>query len=209
MQVAEDYNAWASAYDTVMNKTRDLEGVALRDMLGALSFRSVLEAGCGTGKNTSFFVDRAEHVLSVDFSAAMLAQAKEKIKSEKVEFKQADLMHAWTFLDRQVDLISFSLVLEHIPDLSTIFKNAYNTLNPGGYLYLGELHPFKQYAGSKARFETASGETRVLDCFTHHVSDYFNAAVKAGFICESLQEWFDDDAVHLPRVLTIVFRKPK
>lgn len=207
MNIAEDYNAWAVSYDAVVNKTRDLEARALREMLGSFSFQNILEAGCGTGKNTPFLIERGEKILSVDFSHEMLQQARQKITSSKVEFKQLDLTQRWPFQSGNFDLVSFSLVLEHIQDLRTTFQQAYEVLRTGGRLYIGELHPFKQYAGSKARFETAPGETRVLQCFTHHTSEYFKAATQAGFVCEQLQEWFDADIQATPRVLTIVFRK--
>lgn len=77
----------------------------------------------------------------------------------------------------------------------------------GGLLYLGELHPFKQYQGSKARFDTGAGVFE-LECFVHHVSDYFKAAHHNRLSCIKLNEWFDeDDHTRLPRLLTMVFEK--
>ena len=77
----------------------------------------------------------------------------------------------------------------------------------GGQLYLGELHPFKQYQGSKARFDTGAGVFE-LECFVHHVSDYFKAAHHNRLSCIKLHEWFDEhDHARLPRLLTMVFEK--
>ena len=56
MNIREAYNHWSAQYDTNMNPTRDLEGVALREMLADLSFKQVLEIGCGTGKNTAWLL---------------------------------------------------------------------------------------------------------------------------------------------------------
>ena len=55
------------------------------------------------------------------------------------------------------DLVTFSLVLEHIEDLEPVLAKAANCMHSGATLYNGELHPYKQYAGSKARFDTAEG----------------------------------------------------
>ncbi|MCY7328240.1 MAG: hypothetical protein LH618_06810 [Saprospiraceae bacterium] len=86
-------------------------------------------------------------------------------------------------------------------------QQAHQALQPSGLLYLGELHPFKQYQGSKARFETGTGVFE-LDCFVHHVSDFFGAASRNGFACIQLNEWFDDDdRTTIPRLLTMVFAK--
>jgi ubiquinone/menaquinone biosynthesis C-methylase UbiE len=208
MGISTDYNEWADTYDEVVNKTRDIEARALRQIFSPIAFENILEAGCGTGKNTSFLLTRGEQILSVDFSQEMLRKAMQKVSDPKVKFMACDLKQPWPFETHHFDLVSFSLVLEHIESLDYIFHQAYEVLRAGGMLYLGELHPFKQYAGSKARFETSSGETRVLDCFVHHASDYFNAASNAGFRCDLLQEWFDEEVSEIPRVLTMVFTKP-
>jgi ubiquinone/menaquinone biosynthesis C-methylase UbiE len=50
MNIKEAYNHWAKQYDTNLNKTRDLEAVALRESLANISFQTCLEIGCGTGK---------------------------------------------------------------------------------------------------------------------------------------------------------------
>ena len=201
------YNSWASQYDTNQNKTRDLEGIALRTTLAGIAFDSVLEIGCGTGKNTVWLLQQATHVTAVDLSEEMLARAKEKIDSDKVRFVQADIKEAWAFQDRPYDLVSFSLVLEHLEHLEPIFREAADSLVTGGYVYLGELHPFKQYTGTKARFDTEEGR-QIVECYNHHLSDFVQAAKAAGLQLVDANEYFDnDDSTTLPRILTLVFQK--
>ncbi|ELR70645.1 Methyltransferase type 11 [Fulvivirga imtechensis AK7] len=207
MKNQQGYNSWAATYDTVINKTRDLEARALRDVLADIPISRALELGCGTGKNTSWLAEKVASLTSVDFSEEMLNKAKEKVRAAQVNFKQADLTKPWNFVEAPVDLITFSLVLEHIEDLDNIFTQASSVLKPGGALYICELHPFKQYKGSKARFETDEG-TFVLDCFTHHISDYITPALKYGLSCDHLAEWFDeDDRNGIPRLVSFLFRK--
>ena len=207
MDPKQAYNSWASQYDTNENKTRDLEASALRNMLATISFNSCLEVGCGTGKNTEWLVQKAEHVTAVDFSEEMLFRAKEKIRSTNVEFRQADINGEWNFTEKSFDLITFSLVLEHIENLDHIFKEAYKKLNVGGHVYIGELHPFKQYMGSKARFETSEG-LQIVQCYNHHVSDFIQSAKKYGLGLIGLDEYFDDgDKTSFPRILTLVLQK--
>jgi hypothetical protein len=99
-------------------------------------------------------------------------------------------------------------VLEHIEDLAPVFQEVARALNPGGHVYLGELHPFKQYAGTKARFDTAQGR-HLVPCFNHHVSDFLLAAKSQGLQLADLNESFDqEDRRQLPRILTLLFRKP-
>lgn len=207
MNPKQAYNSWASQYDTNENKTRDLEAMALRNILSTVSFNSVLEIGCGTGKNTEWFLQRAEHITGVDLSEEMLSKAKEKIQSTKVGFIQADINSEWEFTARTFDLISFSLVLEHIENLDHIFKEVYKKLNEDGLVYIGELHPFKQYTGSKARFETEQG-LQIVQCYDHNISDFIQSAKKYGLKLTGLDEYFDnDDKTSIPRILTLLLRK--
>ena len=170
MNNKEAYNKWSATYDTVLNRTRDLEAMAFRKTLSGQNFSCVLELGCGTGKNTEWLATNANQLTAVDFSEEMMDKAKEKVKHKHVNFVHGDISCEWNFANSKVDLVTCSLVLEHIRDIDFIFKQASNFLNRGGLFYIGELHPFKQYEGSKARFETTTG-IFVLECFTHHISD--------------------------------------
>jgi ubiquinone/menaquinone biosynthesis C-methylase UbiE len=207
MDPQQAYNSWASQYDTNENKTRDLEAKALRDFLSSIPFSSCLEIGCGTGKNTEWILQKAETITAVDLSREMLSKAKEKIESSQVEFIQADINDEWNFTEKTFDLIGFSLVLEHIENLDHIFKEVYKKLNEEGYVYIGELHPFKQYTGSKARFETEEG-IQVVQCYNHSISDFIHAAKKYGLRLIELDEYFDnDDKTSIPRILILLFQK--
>ena len=208
MNIQQSYDLWSEIYDTNFNKTRDLEAIAISRSLPTQHFKKCLEVGCGTGKNTKFLLERANQVTCIDISEAMLLKAKEKFKSDRVTFQQADITMKWDFGTDGFDLITFSLILEHIDDLGSVFKKAAASLVPGGYVYIGELHPFKQYSGTRARFSTKSGQ-QIVPCFTHHVSDFVQAAIENGFRILDLNEFFDDnDLTVTPRILTILLTKP-
>ena len=100
-----------------------------------------------------------------------------------------------------------SVGIEHIEDLNFIFRQAAKVMVAGGHFYICELHPFKQYEGSKARFETEDG-VQVTECFQHHVTDYTNAALANGFGIERMDEWFDgNDRTTTPRLISFLFSK--
>ena len=181
--------------------------MVLRNLLKDYSAKNILVIGSGTGKNTTWLVQNFEKITCVDFSEEMLAVAQKKIARADVEFIQADITGEWSFLKCKYDLIVFSLVLEHIVDLDHIFKEAFNALNDGGIIYIGELHPFKQYSGSKARFETLEG-TETLTCYTHHITEFIDAAQTNKLQLKKLEEHFDEaDKSGLPRILTLLFEK--
>ena len=207
MNTQQSYDQWAEQYDSNLNKTRDLEAVSLRQTLAGFKFKRALEIGCGTGKNTEWLQMVSDQLLAVDLSEEMLSIAKAKVSSKNVVFKQADITKPWDFADGLFDLVTFSLVLEHIEDLNPIYENAYRILQPGGRMYIGELHPYKQYTETKARFETDQG-TQVVTCFTHHLSDFTMGAKSAGFQTELVNEYFDENVKSgTPRILTLLFNK--
>ena len=207
MNTQSAYDLWSAQYDTNENKTRDLEGKALREVVSSYSFNKVLEIGCGTGKNTQYLLEKADQITAVDLSEEMLQKAKAKISSEKVQFIQSDITRSWDFPQNAFDLITFSLVLEHIEHLDPVFRAVSASLAPGGQVYIGELHPVKQYSGSKARFQTESGQL-IVPCFTLHLSDFTSAGRKYDLDLKLVDEYFDDeDRSSIPRILTLVFRK--
>jgi ubiquinone/menaquinone biosynthesis C-methylase UbiE len=206
MSVQKAYDQWSVTYDEVENKTRDLEKRACETILSTIAFDDVIELGGGTGKNTSWLADRAKHIISVDISEEMQAVAKQKVGAANVDFRIADIKREWNFEQSNADLITCSLILEHVEDLDFVFAQAREPLKVGGHFYICELHPFKQYAGSKARFETDCG-TQVLDCFVHNLTDYTDAAAANGFSIARMDEWFDDDdRTQIPRLISFLFR---
>ena len=207
MDIANAYNSWSAQYDTNDNKTRDLEALSLQKILQGKSFKHCLEVGCGTGKNTAWLLTICDQITAIDLSNGMLDIAKNKIQSDKVHFIEGDITKDWTFANQTYDLVTFSLMLEHIEDLDAVFQKLAMVSDTGTRVYIGELHPFKQYAGSKARFETESG-TQVVTCFNHHVTDFIQAANASGFQLILIDEQFDDeDRSQIPRILNLLFEK--
>lgn len=176
-------------------------------MLSKITFDSVSELGCGTGKNTEWLVQKATQVVAVDFSQGMLAVAKAKIKADNVRFHQADITKNWDYTDQTFDLITCNLILEHIENLNFIFQQAHQKLINKGMFFISELHPFKQYLGTKARYETEKG-TEELEVYTHHISDFTNAALQNGFKIRELKEWWhDEDEKSVQRIVSFLFQK--
>lgn len=207
MNVQSAYKAWSEVYDTNENKTRDLEAVSVIETLTDIHFENCLEIGCGTGKNTVWLASKAQHITAVDLTQEMIEKAKLKVQTPNVHFVVADILEDWNFATQQYDVATFSLVLEHIEQLAPIFEKLKMAVKENGYVYISELHPFKQYAGSKARFDTGSGE-QILECFNHHISDFINASSIYGFKVLLVKEYFDDNnKSNIPRLLTLLFQK--
>jgi malonyl-CoA O-methyltransferase len=172
-----------------------------------MHFKVILETGCGTGKNTTFYTQIGAKVQALDFSEGMIARAREKVTADNVIFSVADLTKKWPCDSGTVDLVVCNLVLEHIEDLDSIFAEAKRVLVPGGKFFISELHPFKQYGGSQARFQQ-SGETTQVTAYVHHISEFMGAALGQGFRLLELKEWWhEEDEGKPPRLVTFVFGK--
>jgi malonyl-CoA O-methyltransferase len=208
VKTQEAYNDWSSTYDQDRNLTRDLDRTVTRNILANFRCQSVLELGCGTGKNTALLSEIGERVYAFDFSEAMIAKARQKLRTENVSFCVADLSRQWPCKERAVDLIVCNLVLEHIRDLSFIFIEADRTLINGGRFFVSELHPFRQYQGAKANFQRDDRRTEI-EAFVHHVSDFTGAATAAGFSLARMDEWWHEEDRHQPpRLVSFIFEKP-
>ena len=207
MSIQQAYNEWSHTYDTDQNLTRDLDEQILREELTDLRFKSILEIGCGTGKNTVFLAQVGTRVHALDFSEGMIQKAREKVKDEHVKFTVADLTKRWPCEDQTYDLIVCNLVLEHIENLSFIFSEAFRVLETQGKFLINELHPFRQYKGKKARFDKGESVTEI-PAFVHHISEFVNAAPDNGWKLTRLKEhWHGQDQGKLPRIISFVFEK--
>jgi predicted TPR repeat methyltransferase len=207
MSIEKAYNIWASQYDSNLNLTRDLDKKCTIKTLKNLDFKNVLELGCGTGKNTEWLLNKAERIIGLDFSQEMLNKAKAKIFDKRVLFKKVDLTKDWEIENNFVDLITASLTLEHIENLDHIFLQANLKLKKNGLFFISELHPFKQYSGSKAKYETENG-IKELEVYIHHISEYIDTAKNNGFKLIELKEWFDESSENeIPRLISFVFKK--
>jgi len=206
MSIEKAYDHWSSQYDTNKNFTWDMDQFATQKILQNLEFKSVLELGCGTGKNTQWLHTKTQKILAVDFSKEMLEIAKNKIHSENVVFQKADITKSWNWTFEKYDLVTCNLILEHIENLNFIFNQAFSKLGSGGWFFISELHPFKQYVGSKAKFDSEDGLIE-LETFTHHISEFLDCAFRAGFKLEKLDEWFDQEDGKPPRILSLLFQK--
>jgi ubiquinone/menaquinone biosynthesis C-methylase UbiE len=209
MNIQNAYNEWSKIYDSNANLTRDLDQRVTHDTLVNQQFESILEIGCGTGKNTAFLVQIGTSVHALDFSQGMIEKAKKKVQTGNIRFSVGDLTKRWPCESGAYDLITCNLVLEHIQDLAHIFSEATRTLRPNGKFLINELHPFKQYQGTKARFEQA-GEIIEVEAFRHHISDFINAAMANGFKLAKLNEyWHEADQSRPPRLISFIFELGK
>jgi len=206
VKIHEAYTDWSTTYDSDRNLTRDLDQTVSHETLAHLHFESVLELGCGTGKNTGLLATISERVHALDFSSGMIEKAKAKLNQRHINFEIADITHRWPSKDQSYDLVACNLVLEHVQDLSFVFSEAARVLVKAGRFFVSELHPFRQYGGTVARFQR--DETTKIQAFVHHLTDFTDAALASGLSLVSVKEWWHEaDRDKPPRLVSFVFEK--
>jgi malonyl-CoA O-methyltransferase len=207
MKIQDAYTHWSATYDFDRNRTRDLDQLATKHILADRRYDDVLELGCGTGKNTLLLEQIARRVVAVDFSTGMLLEARRKIRSDRVFFVIADVTKPWPCKADAFELIICNLVLEHVPNLTPVFAEAFRSLRAGGEFLVSELHPFRQYQGTVANFRIEQ-EAVEIEAFVHHLSDFTEAARENGFQLQTIKEWWhEEDEGKPPRLVSFLFRR--
>ena len=207
MNIQQAYTDWSATYDQDRNLTRDLDEIVTRETLANLRCSSILEIGCGTGKNTALLARLGRQVSAIDFSVGMIEKAREKISLDNVRFGVADITQPWPGKDQSVDLVVCNLVLEHISDLAFIFAEASRVLGDVGRFFVSELHPFRQYQGTQARFQRQQERT-LIPAFVHHISDFVDAAAANKLALAGMKEWWhQEDKDKPPRLVSFMFVK--
>lgn len=112
-------------------------GVRLLSKVDLSGDEHVLDAGCGTGRDTVELLKRLPHghVTAVDASAAMLGRLRERAAGEadRLTVIQGDLTGAIS-LHRPADFVFSVATLHWIPDHDRVFSNFASLMEPGARL---------------------------------------------------------------------------
>jgi len=182
----------------------------VRDLMGALNGKKLLEIGCGNGYWCHEFAQRGAQVTGIDVSDEQLqfaeaAEAQQPLGIRYLKRNGAQLTDVaagefdWVFLDYVL------LEVGEVEILKGIFTEAYRVLTAGGQLLVSELHPFDPLLDDEVTLPPAfdyfkrgvpfTARGRQIDKTTieytdYHwtVSDYFEAMTAAGFRVARLLE---------------------
>jgi ubiquinone/menaquinone biosynthesis C-methylase UbiE len=177
----EGYDVWAAFYDGP-NDLIDLEEPVIRPIIDRLPIGLALDAACGTGRHTAYLAAKGHSVIGVDGSAKMLAVAKAKVPG--ADFCQGDL-RALPVADQQVDLVTISLALSHVPELAPVLAEFSRVLRPGGHLVISDSR--MDYPMVLAMPDGSHG---YMPHQSRSTSEYLAAALPLGFEvrrCEELR----------------------
>jgi trans-aconitate 2-methyltransferase len=126
----------AAAYD-LLAEPQSAWGQRILNRLELRGDEVVLEAGCGTGRDTERLLERLPRgrVIALDGSAQMLEQLRHRLagRLDRVETVQADLSLPLE-LSSPVDVVFSVAALHWIPDHDSLFRNLAAVMRPGARL---------------------------------------------------------------------------
>jgi SAM-dependent methyltransferase len=106
---------------------------ALLDAVGARPGARLLDVACGPGFISDAAAARGTHVVGLDFSAAMVAEATRRCPS--ITFREGDAEQL-PFADATFDAVVMNFGLLHLPRPDVAMAEAHRVLRPGGrYAY--------------------------------------------------------------------------
>lgn len=99
---------------------------------------TALEIGCGTGSFSRLLAQKANHVIALDLSPAMIKIAKQRSAAyPNISYQIADVL-AWDFLKENFDCIVSIATMHHLP-LELILQQVKSGLKPNGRLMVLDL----------------------------------------------------------------------
>lgn len=131
-----DNVAWA--YDIFANlinrKANRALCAAVAQWIGAED--EVLECACGTGLLSGVIAERCKWLVTTDFSAKMLQQARRKLRAyENVTFEEADILRL-RYPDGQFDAVVAANVIHLLDEPYTALRELDRVCRPGGRLII-------------------------------------------------------------------------
>jgi ArsR family transcriptional regulator len=99
---------------------------------------ALLELGCGSGIMISQLMPRSGETIGVDYSPAMLSEARENLSKYKVDLRLGYLEHL-PLADGSVDIALCHMVLHHLQDPSKALSEAARVLKKSGKMIIIDL----------------------------------------------------------------------
>jgi SAM-dependent methyltransferase len=124
-----------------------LQALVPADLVGA----SVLDAGCGSGAQAEWLLERGADVVGIDLSPRMIEEARRRCQ-DRGTFLVADLAEPLPVEPRSLDGITCSLALHYLRDWSVPLGSFASALRPGGWAVISLDHPFGQHPAQQGGY---------------------------------------------------------
>jgi SAM-dependent methyltransferase len=167
---------------------RLLNTPALLSVMPTLKGLRVLDAGCGTGWFTEYFVTQGAVVTGLDISGEMVERTRARVPEATVI--QANLAEPLKLEEASFDLVLSSLTLQYLESWTLTFSEFSRILKPGGLFIFSSHHPFEEFKLSGENYFVTEERKRKRGTvsFRRPLSVMTEALQQAGFVIERLLE---------------------
>jgi SAM-dependent methyltransferase len=191
VDVRSGYGEWVETYEETVQDAMDVE---LLEALEHVPWSGeAADLGCGTGRTGAWL--RARGLAAVD-GVDLTPEMLELARSRGVYRRLVEADVSSTGLGSgKYDLVTTSLVDEHLPRLEPLYSEAARLARPGATYVLVGYHPhFIMAAGMPTHFDSASGEPIAIETHVHLLGAHVTAGLDAGLTLAEMKERLIDDA---------------
>jgi SAM-dependent methyltransferase len=188
----DGYALWAASYEQTIKDDMDRD---VLERIATVPWREIQRAadlGCGTGRTGAWLrAHGVAHVDGIDGAPEMLdrARARGVFDALAVADVAASGLEASAY-----DLVTTSLVDEHLADLRPIYREAARPARAGGAYVLVGFHPFFiMKTGMPTHFDGPEGTPVAIETHIHLFSEHVAAASLAGWHLAELHEQVIDE----------------
>lgn len=221
LPAARAYRLWAPSYEAE-TAVSELDRLAVGRLTPGPCARSLLDAGCGTGRRLEEAGRLATRAVGVDLVEAMLRRGLERHTSARA-IAAADV-RALPFPEASFEVVWCRLVIGHLPDARAAYAELARVLRPSGTLVVTDFHPAAARAGHARTFRDAHGASFAVEHHVHELEDHLDHAVACGLelvgrlepeVGEAVRAWYEragaldryERDLGLPLVLALAFRR--
>lgn len=184
----EAYALWAPGYDRE-TAVSALEERVVSDLTPPLEGRSLLDAGCGTGRRLLRAPGGPVRAVGVDLVPEMIAAGRAERRRGGAALVVGDFCHL-PFRDALFDVLWCRLAMGHVPETDEVYRELARVSAPGAFLVVSDFHPEAVAAGHARTFHDARGRLHAVEHHVHTVADHRRCAGAAG--------WTPGRILHVP-----------
>ena len=142
----ERYDNW---FETPIGKViKEFEVNLTMDMLKPASGQYILDAGCGTGIFTEYFLDAGAKIKGLDLSEPMLLRAAKKFKDKDFSYLPGDITRL-PFEDGTFDKAISVTSIEFIEDGKKAVDELFRVVRQGGFVLVATLNSLSPWAAKR------------------------------------------------------------
>jgi len=216
----KQYNDFARDFQRADEQFPDITRPLIYELIepSLLPGSSLLDLGCGYGKDIQYFQKEGFEACGIDISSEMINLAKKIVPQAHLTQASFDKL---PYGDESFDIVFSRYAIQHSHNTEQVFREIYRVLKPRGYLIFLVTHPMRHYfeKTTKDYWLQQDIDSVILDGKvivkepSHTFSEYLSPFLLSKFDLEEFHEKHDPAARKFegfgmyPRILLMRYRK--